>query len=348
EIFRLGYTPHSGGCSSFDSFTPPSYVTTLRDYPGDTGRRHRNLQFWDRFTTTTNLPTRGFINPNSRHSNVLAHAYFNMPYQWFAGIDGYLFRAINPEYHQGLSGTDSATGKPWDYHQFEFRPYRFNATIARNFGRKQWVDRDADLTHPVRGASGLAGPRQLTTYQHMGWYDMVSMSHHKMYEKFGLWPTPNGVHQSGVFPSRHQVEAQSVDPGVEWQTGRWESNNTLRWPSPSSGTIPALFQPLLGHNVNAVGAEGYLNHQTLHSQFIECQNPRQNLFTLILAAQSISPRPVGSTITDADVMAERRAVAVVWRDPWPTAPAGQTDGPNFDKSKRLHKSFVRFFHWLDD
>ncbi|MDZ4197668.1 MAG: hypothetical protein U1E27_00105, partial [Kiritimatiellia bacterium] len=333
EIYRIGYGQGGHGLSALSSFSAHSYSTALRTFPGDTGHRRRNLQLWDRFAVSTNLPTRGYINPNSRYSNVLAHAYFNLPYVWFAGIDGYLFRAINPEYHQGLTGTDSATGKPWDYHQFEFRSYQMNAVTSRNLGRKQATDRDVDMTVPIRGPTGLAGPRHRTTYQHMAWHDMVVLNQMKHYEKFGRAPLPDGMHHSGVFPSRHQIEAQACDMGMEWQTGHWTGQVTMRFPPPSAGTLDRNY--LLPYNVNAVGAEGWLHHQMTHANFITCQNARQNLFTLVLASQSISPRPVGSTITDADVMAERRAVAVVWRDPWPTSPAGQTDGPNFDKSKRL-------------
>ncbi|MCX6997567.1 MAG: hypothetical protein NTV49_10885 [Kiritimatiellaeota bacterium] len=55
-------------------------------------------------------------------------------------------------------------------------------------------------------------------------------------------------------------------------------------------------------------------------------SPRQQLFTILLAAQV-----VGS----GGVLAEQRAVAVVWRDPYP-----DTNG--------RHPAFVRFFKWLTE
>lgn len=59
-------------------------------------------------------------------------------------------------------------------------------------------------------------------------------------------------------------------------------------------------------------------------------SPRQNMFTILLAAQVIND--------SYDVLAEQRAVAVVWRDPYP-----------FDPSvSPVHSSFVRFFKWLTE
>jgi hypothetical protein len=54
---------------------------------------------------------------------------------------------------------------------------------------------------------------------------------------------------------------------------------------------------------------------------------RQNLFTVLLYAQSIT---LGGTIG-----AEQRAVAVVWRD------------PEFESStNQLNRTMLRFFKWL--
>lgn len=53
---------------------------------------------------------------------------------------------------------------------------------------------------------------------------------------------------------------------------------------------------------------------------------RQNLFTIILAVQSLGD--------SGEVMAEQRAVEVVWRDPYEDPVTGR------------HPTFVRFFHWL--
>lgn len=55
-------------------------------------------------------------------------------------------------------------------------------------------------------------------------------------------------------------------------------------------------------------------------------NPRQQIYTVVL---------VGQAVSDSDqVLAEQRAVALVWRDPY----------PNDDGS---HNSFVRWIHWLE-
>jgi Tfp pilus assembly protein PilX len=56
---------------------------------------------------------------------------------------------------------------------------------------------------------------------------------------------------------------------------------------------------------------------------------RQNLFTIFVAAQTLA------AATD-EVTAERRAVAVVWRDPYAAAPGGR------------HEMYVRYFKWLDN
>ena len=54
-------------------------------------------------------------------------------------------------------------------------------------------------------------------------------------------------------------------------------------------------------------------------------SPRQNLFTILIAAQV--------TGSSGSVLAEQRAVAVVWRDPYPDA-------------NGRHPALVRFFKWL--
>ena len=60
---------------------------------------------------------------------------------------------------------------------------------------------------------------------------------------------------------------------------------------------------------------------------IHLLSPRQNIFTIILAAQSMD--------SYKNVVAEQRALAVVWRDPYPD-------------SSGHHDMFVRFFKWLDE
>ena len=64
-------------------------------------------------------------------------------------------------------------------------------------------------------------------------------------------------------------------------------------------------------------------------------SPRQNLYTIILAAQGLDAA--------TNVAGEQRAVTLVWRDPYPMAnpPANQPPA-------RIHCAFVRFFKWLTD
>ncbi|MBN1268792.1 MAG: hypothetical protein JXB04_04335 [Kiritimatiellae bacterium] len=60
---------------------------------------------------------------------------------------------------------------------------------------------------------------------------------------------------------------------------------------------------------------------------------RQNLFTIFVAAQTVRDLNNNGSVTSDEVFAEQRAVAVVWRDPFP-----DEDG--------YHPAFVRFFKWL--
>jgi hypothetical protein len=66
---------------------------------------------------------------------------------------------------------------------------------------------------------------------------------------------------------------------------------------------------------------------------------RQNLFTFLVAGQSVADGDKNGTITDDEVIAEARAVAVWWRDPY-----GRT-GTN---AVPANPSFVRFFKWVDE
>ncbi len=54
---------------------------------------------------------------------------------------------------------------------------------------------------------------------------------------------------------------------------------------------------------------------------------QQNLFTVIVAAQTLG--------TAGDVLAEKRAMAVIWRDPFPNAEGN-------------HRTFLKFFKWLTE
>lgn len=68
--------------------------------------------------------------------------------------------------------------------------------------------------------------------------------------------------------------------------------------------------------------------ESLLRNSIELFDTQQNLFTIFLIAEALSPTGV--------TLSQQRAVAVVWRDPFPDAP-GATG---------RHPSFVRFFKWL--
>lgn len=66
-------------------------------------------------------------------------------------------------------------------------------------------------------------------------------------------------------------------------------------------------------------------------------NPNQQLFTIVVIAQSINDQgTVGSFNEDDDVISgEKRAVALVWRDPFPN-------------SSGRHEMFVKLFKYLDE
>ncbi|MBP7830131.1 MAG: hypothetical protein KA248_09465 [Kiritimatiellae bacterium] len=67
-------------------------------------------------------------------------------------------------------------------------------------------------------------------------------------------------------------------------------------------------------------------------------NPNQNLFTIIVVAQTLTDRDtIGQWDgDDTDIItSERRAVALLWRDPFP--------GPN-----ERHEAYIRIFRYLDD
>jgi hypothetical protein len=77
------------------------------------------------------------------------------------------------------------------------------------------------------------------------------------------------------------------------------------------------------------GSEGLTDAQreSIIRNTYELFSLRQNLFTVILAAQALDP--------SGGVAAEQRAVAVVWRDPVANA-------------NGHHPAFVRFFQWLNE
>ena len=123
-----------------------------------------------------------------------------------------------------------------------------------------------------------------------------------------------------------------------------------RYPGgPSIGTVSAADAQLIAaqliartgaHGTNSLSVVGRaLNNNTVAftSLWDDCDresivansyrllSPRQNLFTILIAAQV--------TGSSGGVLAEQRAVAVVWRDPYPDA-------------NGRHPALVRFFKWL--
>ena len=73
-------------------------------------------------------------------------------------------------------------------------------------------------------------------------------------------------------------------------------------------------------------------------------NPNQQLFTIVVIAQAINDQPDGmgkyGTYGNEDtIVGEKRAVALVWRDPFPDPPPGGSG---------RHEMFVRTFKYLDE
>jgi hypothetical protein len=62
---------------------------------------------------------------------------------------------------------------------------------------------------------------------------------------------------------------------------------------------------------------------------------RQNVFTILVAAQTGSDINNNQKLDPDEVSGEQHAIAVVWRDPYPNA-------------QGIHESFVRYFRWLTD
>lgn len=61
---------------------------------------------------------------------------------------------------------------------------------------------------------------------------------------------------------------------------------------------------------------------------------RQNIYTVVITAQAVRDANNNGSVENDEVVGEQRAVAVVWRDPYPV--------------NSLHNTFVRFFRWLED
>ncbi len=88
--------------------------------------------------------------------------------------------------------------------------------------------------------------------------------------------------------------------------------------------------PLVGQAISS-GGNSYASlsedglRESIVANSYRLLSPRQNLFTILIAAQV--------TGSSGGVLAEQRAVAVVWRDPYPDA-------------NGRHPALVRFFKWL--
>lgn len=78
-----------------------------------------------------------------------------------------------------------------------------------------------------------------------------------------------------------------------------------------------------------IGDNKFLDESPLRNS-IDLFDTQQNIFTIILAAQATT-----DDAANPRVLAEQRAVAVIWRDPYP------------DEDGR-HLAFVRYFRWLSE
>ncbi|MCF7838462.1 MAG: hypothetical protein K9N49_07505 [Candidatus Marinimicrobia bacterium] len=124
----------------------------------------------------------------------------------------------------------------------------------------------------------------------------------------------------------------SVDAGRAQQLGTAVYNNRFY----TNRADLVHFLPDASLPNGGAGATGYTAGQMrdlrawgLMDSCWELFNPRQNLWGIVLAAQSGEIEPGG---TEFIVQTERRAFAYVWRDPYPNA-----DG--------IHPNFVRLFFW---
>lgn len=95
------------------------------------------------------------------------------------------------------------------------------------------------------------------------------------------------------------------------------------------GRIPDTFWPV---------GSSKAQRESMISHVADLLHPRQNLFTVVVAAQAIRREPGKAYDADVDeateVVAEQRAVAVVWRDPFPV--------------NGSYEQKVVFFKWLTE
>lgn len=332
ELHRCMLTGLSAGDVRYWSFRdnavmswPPNAPLPVRDY-----------QLHDRFVITTNVPTRGTINPNTRYSNVLAHVMVGLDPEWFAGIKGSLMasRMYLPP------GEMNESTYEWRMANWSMTDQDAQATAAKHI-----LDRDVVLLPPY------LGPASDTTYQYVNWGQAVDSVVRKWKHKWG--------HSTGGSPQHLSwVTASPISVAGGMFGGQYinvDYDNLPQFRTPNLGT--AMQMPWGGNNVSGtLGWEINGVYGSLTGQWFELHNPRQNIFTILVAAQAIAPKPAGTAVSASDVMSERRAVLVVWRDPWPTADDGDINGNSvpdrydrfIPKSQRKHRSFVKFFKWLDE
>jgi hypothetical protein len=331
ELHRCMLTGLSSGEVRYWSFRdgammawPPAAAKPVRDY-----------QLHDRFVITTNVPTRGTINPNTRYSNVLAQVFVGWQPEWFAGIRGSLTKAIMYA-PPGLMDPN--------LYEWQMSDWTYSDSYALRTARRLMVQRDVVLLPPY------VGPASDTIYQYMNWGDAVDSVIRRWNHKWGTSCGRSSQSLVWVSTSPHLEGGplNGVYIDVDW-------DNLPQWRGYNLGTEMGMVWG--GNNVNGtLGWEINGAWGVIPGQWFELHNPRQNIFTILVAAQAIAPKPAGSGVSNSDVMSERRAVLVVWRDPWPTADDGDVNAngvpDRYDrlipKSQRKHRSFVKFFKWLDE
>jgi hypothetical protein len=272
---------------------PPAAAKPVRDY-----------QLYDRFVITTNVPTRGTINPNTRYSNVLAQVFVGWQPEWYAGIRGSLTKSIMYA-PPGLMNPN--------LYEWEISDWTYTDSYALRTARRLIVQRDVVLLQPY------VGPASDTIYQYMNWGDAVDSVVRRWNHKWGtsIGRSSQSLVWVSTSPHREWGPLNGVYIDVDW-------DNLPQFRGDNLGTEMGMvwgganITGSLGWEINGVWG-------VLPGQWFELHNPRQNIFTILVAAQSVASKPVGTTITPSDVLSERRAVLVVWRDPWPTADDGDVN-----------------------
>ena len=323
ELHRVILDTRQGTSDGSTTYWDMRYNATMT-WPPNPPKPIRDYQYFDRFAVTTNVPTRGTVNSNSRYSNVLAQAYVNMAVEQFPGIQGVLSRA-----KMYCPPNLMTTNRAWT-----MTPQVTTWDSAQKIALKQILDRDVVLALPYAGVDST------TTDQYMNWGNRVDSTRMKWAQKWGTLcgGQPSGLYWGSEGPYRVGAPFGGQDTDVDWR-------NQPDYRTPDVRGALGIPVPDLSETLQE---EYYQYDGNLVGQWFGVMNPRQNLFTILVAAQSIIPKPAGTPITAADVMSERRAVLVVWRDPWPTAEDSRKYDESVPKADRTHRSFVRFFKWLDE